>query len=452
LAWLILMLLGGWGIPGLPTARGDRPNILLIVADDLGWTDVGWHGGPFRTPHLDLLVREGIELDRHYVQPVCTPTRTALMSGRYPGRFGPHALVPQNLRAMPLGTVTLASALQSLGYHTSLSGKWHLGSLPAWGPNHFGFDRSYGTLTGAADPWTHKYRRGEYEETWHRDGQLFHETGNVTELVAADAVQRIQEKKTPWFIYVPFHAVHTPVDAPEQYKELYRGVRFDSDEIKHDSRLRLAAMVSQLDAKVGELMSAVKATGQQDNTLVIFTSDNGGIESVRNAYVGEIADSPFNSENDPLRGQKGTLYEGGIRVAAFGWWPRHWPSRKFSQPMHAVDWFPTLSAIVGYGQEVSLAWDGIDLSSALAGSAAVPTSRPIYIASQNGRALIAEDWKIIDMNNKPPELYDLARDPYEKDNLADREPARLEKLRRLLEAQTSLDNPSVAADLAGRKH
>ncbi|MFN9914555.1 MAG: sulfatase-like hydrolase/transferase, partial [Pirellulaceae bacterium] len=119
------MLLGGWGIPGLPTARGDRPNILLIVADDLGWTDVGWHGGPFRTPHLDLLVREGIELDRHYVQPVCTPTRTALMSGRYPGRFGPHALVPQNLRAMPLGTVTLASALRTLGYHTSLSGKWH---------------------------------------------------------------------------------------------------------------------------------------------------------------------------------------------------------------------------------------------------------------------------------------------------------------------------------------
>jgi arylsulfatase A-like enzyme len=451
LGWLILILLGGWGIPGLSIARDDRPNILLIVADDLGWMDVGWHGGPFLTPHLDHLVREGIELDRHYVQPVCTPTRTALMSGRYPGRFGPHALVPQNLRAMPLGTVTLASALRTLGYHTSLSGKWHLGSLPAWGPNHFGFDRSYGTLTGAADPWTHKYRRGEYEDTWHRDGRFLHETGNATELVAADAVQRIQEKKTPWFVYVPFHAVHTPVDAPEQYKALYRGVRFDSDEVKHDSRLRLAAMVSQLDAKVGELMSAVKATGQQDNTLVIFTSDNGGIESVRNAYVGEIADSPFNSENDPLRGQKGTLYEGGIRVAAFTWWPGHWPPRKFTQPVHAVDWFPTLAAIAGYRHPPGLDWDGIDLSSALAGLTSVPTSRPIYIALPNGRALISADWKILSMNNKPPELYHLARDPFEKENLAEREPARLEELRRMLKAQASLDNPTVPADLAGRK-
>ncbi len=137
-----------------------RANVLLIVADDLGWSDVGWHGGFGRTPNLDKLVRTGIELDQHYVQPVCTPTRTALMSGRYPGRFGPHALAPSNLRAMPLGTVTLASALKSLGYSTYQSGKWHLGARPEWGPTAFGFDHGYGTLTGAADPWTHKYRAG----------------------------------------------------------------------------------------------------------------------------------------------------------------------------------------------------------------------------------------------------------------------------------------------------
>jgi hypothetical protein len=153
-----------------PLARAEsqpaKPNILLIVADDLGWSDVGWHGGFSKTPHLDRLVREGIELDQHYVQPVCTPTRTALMSGRYPGRFGPHALAPSNLRAMPLGTVTLASALKSLGYHTYQSGKWHLGARSEWGPTAFGFDHGYGTLTGAADPWTHKYRAGNpYEDT-----------------------------------------------------------------------------------------------------------------------------------------------------------------------------------------------------------------------------------------------------------------------------------------------
>jgi arylsulfatase A-like enzyme len=178
---LIVLLIAPLGIlQAADTPRALRPNILLIVADDLGWSDVGWHGGFSKTPHLDRLVREGIELDQHYVQPVCTPTRTALMSGRYPGRFGPHALAPSNLRAMPLGTTTLASALQSM-----------------WGPNQFGFDHGYGTLTGAADPWTHKYRRGPYEDTWHRDGKLFTEAGNATELIAAEAVRRIEERRSP---------------------------------------------------------------------------------------------------------------------------------------------------------------------------------------------------------------------------------------------------------------
>jgi hypothetical protein len=191
----ILTLFSALLLASLPvTAAGAKqPNILLIVADDLGWSDVGWHGGFGKTPVMDRLVKTGVELDQHYVQPVCTPTRTALMSGRYPGRFGPHALSPSNLRALPLGTVTLASALKSLGYHTHQSGKWHLGARPAWIPNAYGFDTSYGTLTGAADPWTHKYRKGNpYEDTWHRDGKLFHEEGNATELVAAEAVRRIE--------------------------------------------------------------------------------------------------------------------------------------------------------------------------------------------------------------------------------------------------------------------
>ena len=199
-------------------AAAEKPNILLIVADDLGWRDVGWHGGPFQTPVMDQLVREGLELDQHYVQPVCTPTRTALMSGRYPSRFGPHALAPSNLRALPPGTETMASALQSIGYETHVAGKWHLGSRPEWGPNHYGFDHSYGSLSGAVDPWTHKYRKGVYEDTWHRDGVIFHEEGNATELIAGQVVKWIGEKRAPWFIYVPFHAVHIPVDAPAKYK------------------------------------------------------------------------------------------------------------------------------------------------------------------------------------------------------------------------------------------
>ena len=186
-----------------------RPNILLIVADDLGWGDVGWHGGFGRTPHMDRLVAGGVELDRHYVQPVCTPTRAALLTGRYPGRFGPQAISPSNRRALPPGTATLASVLATAGYGTFQTGKWHLGSRSEWGPNHYGFDHSYGTLTGAADPWTHKYRRGPYEDTWHRDGVRLDEEGNATELVAAEAVRRIREGaelrsdsggRRPWFL------------------------------------------------------------------------------------------------------------------------------------------------------------------------------------------------------------------------------------------------------------
>ena len=431
-------------------APASKPNILLIVADDLGWGDVGWHGGFGKTPHMDRLVKEGVELDQHYVQPVCTPTRTALMSGRYPGRFGPHALSPSNLRAMPLTTVTLASALKSLGYYTCQSGKWHLGARTEWGPNAFGFDHGYGTLTGAADPWTHKYRKGNpYEDTWHRDGKLFHEAGNATELVAAEALRRIEEKKSPWFIYVPFHAVHTPVDAPEEYKRLYTGVKFHDDPAKQDSRLRMAAMISQLDAKIGQFVAALDKTGQRTNTLLIFTSDNGGIKSLKNAYAGTVGDSPLNSENDPLRGQKAQLYEGGIRVSAFANWPGRLTPRKFTTPMHAVDWLPTLAALTGYEPKTDLRWDGLNQWPALTGAVTNPAPRTIYIALPNSRALRHGDWKLIHPAKGPPQLVHLAPDPYETTDLAKSEPAKLTELEKLLAEQYAKDNQKLPEDLAG---
>lgn len=445
---LCFLLLAAFSLSA--AAADPKPNILLIVADDLGWSDVGWHGGFGRTPNMDRLVETGVEIDAHYVQPVCTPTRTALMSGRYPGRFGPHALVPSNLRAMPLGTTTLASALKSLGYATYQSGKWHLGSRPEWGPTAFGFDRGYGTLTGAADPWTHKYREGPYEDTWHRDGKLFREEGNATELVAAEALARIREKRTPWFVYVPFHAVHTPVDAPEEYKKLYEGTTFHEDPEKHDSRLRLAAMVSQLDAKIGQFVAALEETGQRENTLIVFTSDNGGIESLKNAYVGDVGDSPLNSENDPLRGQKGTLYEGGTRVCAFANWPGKLAPRKHARPMHAVDWFPTIAGLVGYRPPTDLQWDGLDQWRALLGEVEEPAPRTIYIAAKNGQSLRHGDWKLIrPKKDAEPQLFNIADDPFEKNDLAKTEPERLAELQKTLDAQIALDEPEIPADLEG---
>lgn len=429
----------------------ETPNILFIVADDLGWSDVGWHGGFGKTPNMDKLVLEGIELDQHYVQPVCTPTRTALMSGRYPGRFGPQALKPTNLRAMPLGTMTLAAALRLKGYYTCQSGKWHLGAKQEWGPNAFGFDHGYGSLTGAADPWTHRYRKDSpYVDTWHRDGQPLQEEGNATELVAAEAIRRIKQKRSPWFMYVPFHAVHTPVDAPDEYKKLYEGVKFHDEPEKQDSRLRMAAMVSQLDAKIGRFVETLEATGQRQNTLIIFTSDNGGIESLKNAYDGKVGDSPLNSENDPLRGQKATVYEGGIRVCAFMNWPGKLAPRKFTHPMHAVDWFPTISSLVGYAPKADLNWDGINQWPLLSGATDKSEPRSIYINTKAGnRCLRHGDWKIVTNIGAKAELYNLASDPYEKKDLAAADPEKLAEMQKLLDAEFAKDDPNLPADLAG---
>jgi arylsulfatase A-like enzyme len=434
-------------------AQSAKPNILMIVVDDLGWSDVGWHGGFAKTPVLDQLVRVGVELEHHYVQPVCTPTRTALMSGRYPGRFGPQALSPSNLRAMPIGTVTIATALKSVGYRTHQTGKWHLGARPEWIPNAYGFDTSYGTLTGAADPWTHKYRKGNaYEDTWHRNGKLFHEEGNATELVAADAVQHIAAKDNPWFVYVAFHAVHTPVDAPPEYKKLYDGVKFHDDPAKQDSRLRLAAMISQVDAKVGQFVAKLEQTGQRDNTLIIFTSDNGGIESLKNAYAGNVPDSPLNSENDPLRGQKGTLYEGGTRVCAFANWPDKLKPHKNRTAMHCVDWLPTIAEVVGYKPKENLQWDGLSQWPNLTGATQTPPARNIYIAVSGGQSLRHGDWKLIARAKSPPELYNIAADPYEKNNLATTELEQFNTLEALLSQERAKDQPILPADLKGLPH
>jgi arylsulfatase A-like enzyme len=429
---------------------GLRPNILFVVADDLGWSDVGWHNGFARTPNMDKLVREGIELDQHYVQPVCTPTRAAsderTLSGTFwptcPGteqsagdadRHGDHRVDAQSRKVTP--------------HRNQANGTW--GRRFEWGPNHFGFDHGYGTLTGAADPWTHKYRHGVYEDTWHRDGKPLHEEGNATELIAAEAIRRIEEKQSPWFVYVPFHAVHTPVDAPDEFKQLYAGVRFHDDPPMQDSRLRMAAMVSQLDAKIGQFIEALERTGQRDNTLVVFTSDNGGIESLKNAYVGDVGDSPLNSENDPLRGQKNTLYEGGTRVCAFANWPGKLAPRKLSTPMHVADWMPTISAMVGFRPETDLQWDGVNQWPHLSGAETCVEPRTIYIAMKTGHSIRHGDWKLIVPKQGEAQLFNIAEDPYETSDVILNRQETAAELRRILTEHQAKDQAELPADLVG---
>ncbi len=431
---------------------GAKPNILFIVADDLGWADVGWHGSIHKTPVLDKLVHEGVELDRHYVQPVCSPTRTALLSGRWTSRFGPHVLSPTNLRAFPLGTVTLATAMKSAGYSTFLSGKWHLGSKTEWGPNHYGFDHTYGSLAGACDPWTHQYRPGQFAKTWQRDGQLIDEEGNATELVAKQAENWIREKHTPWFIYVPFTAVHIPVDAPDEFKKLYAGHKFYDDPAKNDAALRYAAYVSQLDAKVGQLLAALDETGQRGNTLVVFHSDNGGLLQGGNAYISKVAGSPVLGSNLPLRGQKAQLYEGGIRVCAAVSWPGHLTQRKVTAPMHAADWMPTLTKLVGYAPTTDLKWDGMDIWPLLTGAVEKPAPRTIYVPMPNAAAILSGDWKLIAAKAGPKrELFKIVEDPFEEKNLAATQPEKVKELEAILEALRKDDLTTLPADLKAQK-
>lgn len=422
------------------------PDIVFIIADDLGYGDVAFHGGLAPTPHLDRLVREGVELTQHYVAPVCSPTRAALMTGRYWSRFG--VTSPQNGRALPWDTMTLARALKSVGYDTCLVGKWHLGSKPEWGPNHFGFDHSYGSLAGGVGPWNHFYKQGPYQETWHRNGELITETGHVTDLLAAEAVRWIESRgERPFFLYVPFTAVHLPLKEPAEWLQRV------PQEIAGEVPRHYAACVMHLDAAVGQIVAALERIGRRDNTLLVFTSDNGGswAENHDPKYPEDsYPRGKLPGNNTPWRGQKGQLYEGGIHVPALVNWPARLKPGKWNAPWHIADWMPTLCALAGYSPDRDLKWDGVDASSALLDRKA-PADRPVYWTAPGfrARAIRYGDWKLIVSQDGPQqrlELFDLAHDPQETRNLAAAEPAKVAELLQELNLASARDRDSVAGD------
>jgi len=207
-------------------------------------------------------------------------------------------------------------------------------------------------------------------------------------------------------------------------------------------------MVSQLDAKIGEMMAALEETKQRDNTLVIFTSDNGGIESLKNAYAGKVGDSPLNSENDPLRGEKGTLYEGGTRVCAFVNWPLVLRPGKYRVPMHAVDWLPTVAAMIYRKPEGDPRWDGVNQWSGIKSGEPV-AERSIYIAKKGERSLRRGEWKLIAGNKGKVQLFRIGEDPLEKREVSREHPEKVAELRGLMEAEVMKDNPVLPADLEG---
>lgn len=436
-------------------AETERPNVLFIISDDQGWNDIGYHNDELRTPNLDALAQGGVELDCHYVQPQCTPTRVAFMTGRYPSRFGHQATHANNEPAYPIGTPTVARLFKAAGYATGMSGKWHMGSLPKWGPNHHGFDYSHGSLAGAVGMYDHRYRLNmpEYAVTWHRNHEIIEEPGHVTDLTAAEVVKWIREHKDsgPWFFYVPLHAVHTPiVEGDPKWHAM-------NDHIKNVDRRFFAAALSHMDWAVGEMVKALDETGQRDRTLIVFTSDNGGVYG---RYKGGAYPPPDPaleagfSSNKPLRGGKTEAFEGGIRVPAFVNWPGKLEPRKVIAPLHIVDWMPTFAALLGGSADSHLPndLDGQNIWPLLIGEQETyPEPRTIYWMwgwgnNRDWEALRHGDWKIVRRNRpklKQWHLFNLASDPNEKRNLAKGEPERLAEMVAIYETEIAKDHEST---------
>jgi len=423
-----------------------QPNVVFIIADDLGWADVAFHGGSAPTPHLDRLVATGLELTQHYVAPVCSPTRTALMTGRCWSRFG--VTSPQNKRALPIATVTLPRALKAAGYDTCLTGKWHLGSLPGQGPNHYGFDHSYGSLAGGVAPWNHRYKEGPFSRTWHRDETFVDEEGHVTDLIAAEATKWIESRgDAPFFLYVPFTAVHLPIKEPADW--LARVPPGIAGELAR----HYAASVMHLDDAVGRILAALEKKGVRENTLVVLTSDNGGSTAGNNDQKypdDQCPDGKLPGNNQPWRGEKGDLYEGGTRVPTIVSWPGHVKPGRVATPVQIIDWMPTLTAIAGWKPDHDLKWDGADLTALLLEHTPL-LERPLYAVAPGwkARSVRMGDWKLIvhqERKSGREELFNLASDPGETRNLAAAQPEHVSRLTKVMAEISARDRDAEAGE------
>jgi arylsulfatase A-like enzyme len=398
-----------------------RPNIVFILADDLGWNDVGYHGSEIATPVIDRMAAEGVRLESFYALPVCTPSRASLLTGRYAMRTGLQADVvrPWSTRALPLDERTLANALHDAGYQTWMTGKWHLGHHErALLPMQRGFDHHYGSYCGLIDYYTHE-RLGGLD--WHRDGKPLVEEGHTTNLIANESIEIIEKHsgEQPLFLYVSFNAPHAPLEPPRECAGMF-------PEIASRERRAYAQQVACLDGAIGRILAAIDHADPSGNTLVVFASDNGG-------------DTRFGASNQPLRGGKSSLYEGGVRVPAIVRWPKHLAPRVVNEVVHIVDWYPTLLGLAHAPLAQPLPIDGRDAWPTIAKGKPSPHEEILINVEPRVSALRRGEWKLVVDGHAPTkdddhadvqrmELYDLAHDPSEDHDLADKEPARVKEL------------------------
>ena len=431
-------------------SANERPNIIVMVADDLGWADVGYHGGPIDTPSLDRLAAEGVQLDRFYTTPICSPTRAALMTARDPIRLGVAyaTIMPWMNNGIHPDEQFLPQSFLAAGYQTAMVGKWHLGHAQQdFHPNNRGFEHFYGHLhteVGYFPPFSNQGGKD-----FQLNGQSITKDGYETYLLADEVSRYIRERdqNKPFFVYMPFIAPHTPLEAPADLMEKYADMvddrkpararntdntrRIRQLTMRPSARPAYAAVVDAMDQAIGQVLATLDDQGIADNTIVLFFSDNGGA-----AYATGGAD------NVPLRGGKGDTFEGGIRVVSVMRWPAAISSgTTMEQIMTVMDVFPTLAAAAGVETGITRKMDGQNMWPAIVDNVPSPRQKTVFFASETptyGSFSIAafnEHWKLVQEIEQDNEgtniinhLFRIADDPYEYNNLAQEHPEVVQQL------------------------
>jgi arylsulfatase A-like enzyme len=422
-------------VPPAAAEEAKPPNVVILLADDLGWADVGYHGSPIETPAIDRLAREGAQLDRFYAAPICSPTRAALVTGRDALALGIayDQIHPWYNSGLAPDTTTIADAFRAAGYQTALVGKWHLGHTQEHQlPNAQGFDHFWGHLHTNTDYYTHE-REGARD--LQENGVSVHEPGQyLTDLEEREAVHFLRERdpSRPFFLYVPFTAPHSPMQAPPATIEKYATLP------EENARRVYAAMVDEMDHAIGRILETLDAEGLADDTIVFFASDNGGFNA-------------FGGVNAPLRGEKGQTFEGGIRVPAVIRWPgKVRASSTMAQMMTVMDVFPTLAAAAGVTAQPDEPFDGQDMWPAIEGGLEVPRRTPVAFASEIPipglihLAVFDGPLKLVQIVHEGQTetrvrslLFDIEKDPHEANDLAAERPREVERLTELLRAWRS---------------
>ena len=421
---------------------GEKPNIVIILADDLGWGDVGYKGGDIQTPHIDRLAKEGVILDNFYTAPICSPTRAGLLTGRYPDRFGlrQNVIPPWSDFGVDTAEIFLSEMLADAGYgHRAAFGKWHLGhSRRAYLPLQRGFTHFYGHYNGAIDYFTHM-REGELD--WHRDEETCYDQGYATDLITKEAVSSIRQyagDSSPFFLYVAYNAPHSPLQAKEENLLLY------GDEVG-TKRRTYSAMVTAMDRGIGEILSALREAGISRKTLVLFFSDNGAAPG-------------FGGSSGELRGSKFTEWEGGGRSPAIIKWPSGFAGgRVIKQVMGYIDVVPTIRDIIGLSSPLPKRLDGVSMWPVLHGKRAV-ISREFFLG--NGTLISDNRWKIIKAGSGNPRmdikedlLFDIQNDPHEKTDLKNQHSAIYRQMLQQVQVYDTIQpRVSVPSYETGRKN